>query len=136
MQRSIFVLPRCCSVVFQAASCSRCSQSHMCFFAPSNDIFPMQTVASTAFAVFVKKHKSYTCTGFLYNPLSNGGGGPFLSSPSTCTGTEGRRFLPASTQASLPVPPTPTALCETSFCKLSPSLLFNCPLYHRRQEYF
>lgn len=54
MHCSIFVLPCCCSVVFQAVLCSRCSQSHMCFFAPSNDIFPMKTVASTAFAVFVK----------------------------------------------------------------------------------
>lgn len=55
MHCSIFVLPCCCLVVFQAVLCSRCSQSHMCFFAPSNDIFPMKTVPSTAFAVFVKK---------------------------------------------------------------------------------
>lgn len=64
MHCSIFILPCCCSVVFQAVLCSRCSQSHMCFLAPSNDIFPMKTVASTAFAVLVKKNKSHTLVFF------------------------------------------------------------------------
>lgn len=57
VQHSISVLLCRCLVVFQEASCSRCSQSHICFFAPSNDISPMQTVGSTAFAVLEKNSK-------------------------------------------------------------------------------
>lgn len=57
VQHSISVLLCRCLVVFQEASCSTCSQSHICFFAPSNDISPMQTVGSTAFAVLEKNSK-------------------------------------------------------------------------------
>lgn len=102
----------CCSVVFQAASYSRCSQSHMCFFAPSNDIFPMQTVDSTAFAVLVKKtQKSHTRADFLLHCLSSGGVGPLLSPPPPVPPTRGRCFLTASAPGFQPVPPAPAKHC-------------------------
>lgn len=100
---------------FQAALCSRCSQSHMCFFTPSNDTFPMKTVASTAFAVFVKN--TNPTLWFSFQPSQNSGGGVFLSSSSTYMGTKGRRSLPSDTSSGLPAcaPQLPLSFGKSAF---------------------
>lgn len=61
--------------------------------------------------------------GFLFSLFRNSGGGAFLSSSSTHTGTKGRCFFAASTQVSLPVPPNSHWALGKEFLKALPTPL-------------
>lgn len=119
------VLLRRCSVVFQEASCSRCSQSHMCFLLSLMTFFSYANSRLYCFCHFREKQPNPTLTLICFSTVSaTMGGGPFLSlSPFIHTGTRGRHFLTASTSPFLPA--SPPEHCEISFCKPSPPISFS-----------
>lgn len=105
----------CHAAVFQVALRSRCSQSHMCFFAPSNDIFPMQTVASTAFAGFVT-NTNPTCGLVFFLTFSvRAERGPFSPLPPPVPAPREDVSLQPLLVSSHLSPPTPTELCQICF---------------------
>lgn len=74
------VLLRGCSVVFQEASCSRCSQSHMCFLLSLMTFFSYANSRLYCFCHFREKQPNPTLTLICFSTVSaTMGGGPFLS---------------------------------------------------------
>lgn len=102
----------------------------MCFFAPSNDIFPMQTVASTAFA----KNTNPTVRLVFFSAFAAAVKVGLSLPPPMPAPTEDPSPQPLLRSSCL-CPLILTELCEICFCKLSPLLLFSSTqtLTHREQ---
>lgn len=101
------VLLRRCSVVFQEASCSRCSQSHMCFLLSLMTFFSYANSRLYCFCHFREKQPNPTLTLICFSTVSaTMGGGPFLSLPLHPYWHQGKTF-PHSLHFSLPscIPP-------------------------------